>query len=603
MNGGEGVAPVMASTAGEESVAAVEQPLRKLLRRARLRARQVLAVTWLVRLAGPVLVGLVLAVLLLKLVGFWFDPLAPPLLLGVLLVGCMLTAALRPLTDRLLLGSLDRRLGLRDRLTTAGWLVQRQSPLSALERAALQDGLAQAQAVHPAEAYGFPPAQRWRATALGLTTLAAAVLAPIPPLLLSPQQRQERAELRVEATPLKPLAKALERSGRQGQDLEAQRLARQLKRLHQDMLRGRLDRKQALLQMEDLRRELQRLQHPSEAPRHSPQRAEKLNREAAAQLARDASRAAREARKQGKPELARQLQEKAQQARRQPQTAALQQEQRELQAAATELGLSLPDSPELKLDLAALLQQPDSQQAAQQLRQLQEKLAARMEKLSPQEREKLARQMEQAAKTLQKAGASRSAAQLCRSAQALRAGNCKNAQQALLGKGNSSARQAAVAAAARAAERGMQSALCAGQGSCAALGSRSGGASANAGCGTGAGAGAPQAAIPKNAPGASLYAPRRTNVKATPTPVAAAIGNPQGGMIAGQVRGAPDKLTASHVPYYEVVGGYSRAAEEALQREEVPPAYRTTVRDYFEALQSGKPAAAGSGPTPQETAP
>ncbi len=46
-------------------------------------------------------------------------------------------------------------------------------------------------------------------------------------------------------------------------------------------------------------------------------------------------------------------------------------------------------------------------------------------------------------------------------------------------------------------------------------------------------------------------------------------------------------MSNSRVPYYEVMGEYSRAAEEALSREEVPPAYRSTIRDYFEALQSG----------------
>ncbi len=52
-------------------------------------------------------------------------------------------------------------------------------------------------------------------------------------------------------------------------------------------------------------------------------------------------------------------------------------------------------------------------------------------------------------------------------------------------------------------------------------------------------------------------------------------------------KGAPVRITESRVPYYEVISDYSRSAEEALNREEVPAAYRTTVRAYFSALQSG----------------
>jgi hypothetical protein len=51
-----------------------------------------------------------------------------------------------------------------------------------------------------------------------------------------------------------------------------------------------------------------------------------------------------------------------------------------------------------------------------------------------------------------------------------------------------------------------------------------------------------------------------------------------------QVRGAPERSGASR-PYYEVYSSYQRAAEEALSREEVPPAYKKHVRDYFDSLR------------------
>ena len=62
---------------------------------------------------------------------------------------------------------------------------------------------------------------------------------------------------------------------------------------------------------------------------------------------------------------------------------------------------------------------------------------------------------------------------------------------------------------------------------------------------------------------------------------------PGGEMAATTERGAPTTGSDSRVPYYEVITDYSKAAEEALSREEVPPAYRPTVREYFKALESG----------------
>ena len=65
-------------------------------------------------------------------------------------------------------------------------------------------------------------------------------------------------------------------------------------------------------------------------------------------------------------------------------------------------------------------------------------------------------------------------------------------------------------------------------------------------------------------------------------------------MAAVTTRGAPETASESRVPYYEVIGDYSQAAEDALSREEVPPAYRQTVREYFDSLQHGSDDSNGS---------
>jgi hypothetical protein len=95
-----------------------------------------------------------------------------------------------------------------------------------------------------------------------------------------------------------------------------------------------------------------------------------------------------------------------------------------------------------------------------------------------------------------------------------------------------------------------------------------------------------QPSIPPNAPATSLYFPRTSDTSGSLEHVRTQV-RPQGEMFATTEKGAPAQATATRVPYYEVISDYSQAAEEALSREDVPPTYRTTVREYFRALQSG----------------
>lgn len=52
-----------------------------------------------------------------------------------------------------------------------------------------------------------------------------------------------------------------------------------------------------------------------------------------------------------------------------------------------------------------------------------------------------------------------------------------------------------------------------------------------------------------------------------------------------QVLGAPDQKGRGQVPYYRVYSDYSKAAERALDREDVPGPYRDRVKTYFESLK------------------
>ena len=60
------------------------------------------------------------------------------------------------------------------------------------------------------------------------------------------------------------------------------------------------------------------------------------------------------------------------------------------------------------------------------------------------------------------------------------------------------------------------------------------------------------------------------------------------------IRTAPDKGNAK-APYYQPEEAYIRAAAEALEKDKVPPAYRTKVKEYFESLDETEPPARGGG--------
>ena len=51
----------------------------------------------------------------------------------------------------------------------------------------------------------------------------------------------------------------------------------------------------------------------------------------------------------------------------------------------------------------------------------------------------------------------------------------------------------------------------------------------------------------------------------------------------GEVRGG-----TARTPYYDVYESYKRDAEDAIARENVPPAYRDSVKEYFDRVKPGQ---------------
>jgi hypothetical protein len=81
-----------------------------------------------------------------------------------------------------------------------------------------------------------------------------------------------------------------------------------------------------------------------------------------------------------------------------------------------------------------------------------------------------------------------------------------------------------------------------------------------------------------------IYDPRRTKVTTKDVKANSNIGK-EGESVAVEIKGAPDKADPSSVPYFEVYSDYRKSAEKAMTREDIPPAYRKRVRDYYDSLR------------------
>lgn len=61
--------------------------------------------------------------------------------------------------------------------------------------------------------------------------------------------------------------------------------------------------------------------------------------------------------------------------------------------------------------------------------------------------------------------------------------------------------------------------------------------------------------------------------------------DPRGQRLSRSYMGTPDP-TRDRAAYYSIVPDKVRAAESALNREDIPAGYKKTVRDYFDSIQA-----------------
>ena len=562
--------------------------LRRGLRRLRWRARLLISVQLATGGIAIAAATAALAVVLLRLSGAWYSPLLPAACLGAVVIAAGAAGLAWPLSDQRVAVSADRRLGLRDRLGTAVSLARAPEP-QGMGLAALADAVHHLDRVRPAQAYPIRVHRGTKAAGLCLAALALAQTLPIPALFVSPREREERAVLRQEAAKIEPLAREMKRAAEEANDREAERAARRLQELAQKLHRGQLDKKQALLSLDEIAEEVQKLDQRLAAAhaKTAEEAAGELQAAAQEDLASKATELAREAEKAGDVPAAEQMRRLAEQARRSRDASELMRLADTLEQRAREMGAPPAIPTDLTASLSAALSNADISLSEEALKKLAEAATDWKGSLSPEDMERLARDLEQLAKALEGTDLSELAKALREAAKCLRAGDCGKAAQLLrdaIANCKDGLTALRLAGACSKCSGGLSRSLSAVRGSWLALGPRRGQSSAP-GLGVGPDNGSQQS-IPPNAPAASLYAPRETETSGDLVRVGSQV-RPQGQMFATTEKGAPTKLSESRVPYYEVIGNYSRAAEEALAREEVPPSYRATVRSYFDALQSG----------------
>ncbi len=279
---------------------------------------------------------------------------------------------------------LDRHAEGQERLTTAQWL-SRRGVQHEMEQLQLQDAESHAQTLDVHHLARVPlPRTLWGA--LALTALAVFLwFAPDITWLQSPQSRQEKQAMRSAGERAEQLAKEWRKQAT-GQDREKmRRLAAQLEALAKQMKRARLSKREAMVKMSRLQREAEEQQR----------RLAEMNSGKPLQRARDEFLNARTVQQQiQQAKLERELSARLQ-------NAALNQKGGEntpasVRNAAPNKPSSTPFANEMATQMALAL----SQQDAQKLGELLERIAQQWNNLSPEERKKLQELLRELAKAL-----------------------------------------------------------------------------------------------------------------------------------------------------------------------------------------------------------
>ncbi|NIM06892.1 MAG: hypothetical protein GTO55_10100 [Armatimonadetes bacterium] len=480
---------------------------------------------------------------------------------------------LRRLSDFDVARAAEKRLVLKERLSSAVSLrpLANESPMVS---ALTEDAGEHLEPVSPSQLFPRRFGKRGQAFLGLLLLLAALMILPELPFFQSAATRRERAALQREGEELVKLARDLEKrqEGQKPNEILRQ-VALNLKALGKQMQEARLDRKKALVRLHELEKEI------ALAKKEILGSLSAKSLAAAAAQMKTGQEELAAARLKQRSEVLAQLKSglSSQAGEAEGEARSLTEEQRK---ALERLAESLKTSQcrqllDLDADLASiiaeLLAKGDVQEALEILSRLANKLADEetLRQLSPEELEQLAEELRRLAEALKETDLDALAKELLEMAKALERGDLQRCRESAgracrigLGLGE----KCGAALSLNAALRGL--------GACA------GGLS-----GRGVGPGDGRA---KYDPGAAHNVnrgePARIPTQHYPTRIPGQTGE-KGISHSIQILGQPDQPGEAQVPYYEVYSDYSKVAENALEREEVPASHRERVKTYFESLK------------------
>lgn len=581
----------MASTLSEQHAAvpppsAISETLAQVTKRLRL-AR------WLRHASRGALAGLCAAFPAVALAHFdllpdWL-PLEAALPVSLLLGAAAgtLTAFLRPISLMDAARLAEARLGLKERLSSALEFEQSAQSLdpeaAALRRLQLEDASAHARRLKVSEA--VPLRLPWEAKVLaaGLVLLALTLAVPALPIFVPPGLRVERQIVRKAGSKLEQTAGRMQKQADLGHLAGTQRAAAAMQRLAQRLATGHLDKKQALVQMSTLtrqmRRDLEKAAQAGSAAGTGGKSMAQAGQQLAAALAGGSKDRLKNGQKSGKDDAATPEVQKAAQAMAQNDSAGLSNQFRQMaervqsgtlspaaqrRAASDTQKLAdalqntpMPQTQAQAQAAAAALKRGDRQSAASELRKAAESAAREAHDQADTQGQQAAKQsVEDAASEM--AGASR-------------AGDIQDDRgQPGSGRGKPPGR---------------------GNGHGPGNGQKMLGATGKHGNG-GSGGGKVGGTSDNTGEGSRPLKHLGTAPALNPKAVNLYFGKPvnSGPSKDGPIRkigadpnAAPDS-TASQVPYYSYVAPAQKSAESAMDKEDIPPAYRSDVRKYFNSL-------------------
>jgi len=455
----------------------------------------------------------------------------------------------------------DKRTGLKERVSTA-YAIQR-TELHDVDKALIQDATEHISNYSSRDIFRHRFGRPHLILGISLLLLLIAIVVPQMDAFQSKDRLQEKAALKVEGKNMVKVAKEINRDAAGKKELR--RLAAKLEQLGKKMQTGRMERKTAMLKAQQLSKELQREQD----------RLAKANSETKTMEQAQAEM------KKSSMELASTMAEKLAKAQKIPLDAAMKKvpsdkrlaelmrkaepltksEKAELESALQKYADPKNQTPipsELGEALAKLAQNGDYQKAMEILQKLTQKMNSG--KLSQMDKEMLRKHLEALAKALKNTDLNKLAEQMKKNAEQLAKMSPEELKKLMKEIDSQKMAKGDIDKACLACLLGREMGM---------------GLAASRGFG-------PKGA---NHPNQPEGAPRKLQEAKGAVKMPTQVG--ESGMVfsAGETTGAPDPHAATKVPYTAVLPEAKRAAESALSKDKVPPAFRKRVKDYFGTLE------------------